>query len=129
MTLQKLALTLLFCAGLVSVGVMLAIEELQLKVGDSKEIKLRDQSASTGYQWFIKELNNSDFAIKLSRRRTQQAAGGSRLRMGVPSDLIFTIQAVSVGKATLTLVRKQAWESEVAEEHEYQITVSARRKF
>lgn len=78
---------------------------VDVKVGGYVKAIVEDNSASTGYQWFVTSLPASLQQVENKKVSANTTDGA----VGVPSENTFVFKVISKGEVTLIMTNKRAW--------------------
>jgi inhibitor of cysteine peptidase len=97
----------------------------QLKMGEVLSISL-ESNPSTGYSWFA-TISNPAVLVQMGDPVYQEAASNSSTPvLGAAGTQIFYFQAAGSGTSTLTLDYKRSFETNVAPEKTFSMTVEVK---
>jgi predicted secreted protein len=94
-------------------------EEIKLKTGESKTIKLKGL-ATAGYQWSYSADDKKD-CITISKDYKKE--NGDEKKAGASTDEVFTIIAKKAGSALITFTQQRSWEKNTEPLNEKKIKV------
>ena len=97
----------------------------QLKMGEVLSITL-ESNPSTGYSWFA-TISNPSILVQMGEPVYQESSTNSSTPvLGAAGTQIFYFQAAEVGTTTLTLDYKRSFETNVAPEKTFSMTVEVK---
>ncbi len=104
-------------SGLVKIGEQDAGKTITLKTGDTLIVGL-DGNITTGFNWIPAAQN----PVLLSQVGDAEVTPESN-RIGAPSKIVLTFKAVTQGQTLLHLDYKRSWETNVAPEKTFEVTI------
>jgi len=96
----------------------------QLKKGEIVSISL-ESNPSTGFSWFPYS-SNPDILIQMGEAEFQEPTSSETPMVGAPGMETFYFQASETGITTLTIEYKRGWETDVAAEKVFTVTLEVK---